>query len=184
MEQQVLEQSDVPEEPGQTVANGPTIAPQYSPLRVPPKPHSPQGECLGRRAGETNFVMVDRPFSMLGRLRSFKYAFQGIGTIMRTQHSAWLHALATTGVVVVGLLFGISVPEWCWIILAIMAVWTAEALNTAFELLCDVASPEFHPLVQKAKDTAAGAVLISAVGSAVIGLCILVPHAMRVFGGS
>jgi len=183
VEQKVLEQSDVLEEPGQAVANGPAIAPPYIPLSVPPKPHLPQKERLGRRAGETNFVIVDRPFSMLGRLRSFKYAFQGIGTIMRTQHSAWLHALATTGVIVVGLLFGISGPEWCWIILAIMGVWTAEALNTAFELLCDVASPEFHPLVKKATDAAAGAVLISAVGSAIIGLCILVPHAMRFFGG-
>lgn len=128
--------------------------------------------------------MVDRPFSLRGRLRSFKYAFQGIGIIMKTQHSAWLHGLATTGVTAAGLLFGISGPEWCWIILAVMGVWTAEALNTAFELLCDVASPQFHPLVQKAKDASAGAVLISAAGSAVIGLCILVPHAMRFFAAT
>ena len=162
---------------------GAAIAPPYIPQRVPPEPHSPQAEHPGRRAGETNFVMVDRPFSMHGRLRSFKYAFQGIGIIVRTQHSAWLHILATAGVIVTGLLFGISGAEWCWIILAIMGVWTAEALNTAFELLCDVASPEFHPLVKKAKDTSAGAVLISAVGSAITGLCILVPHAIRFFNG-
>jgi diacylglycerol kinase (ATP) len=58
-----------------------------------------------------------------------------------------------------------------------MAVWTAEALNTALEFLADVASPQFHPLVEKAKDVAAGAVLISAVGSTTIALLIFGPHA-------
>ena len=51
---------------------------------------------------------------------------------------------------------------------AIVSVWTAEALNTALELLCDVASPEFHPLIETAKDVAAGAVLICAAGAMVI----------------
>ena len=60
--------------------------------------------------------------------------------------------------------------------LAIVSVWTAEALNTAFEFLCDVASPEFHPLVAKAKDVAAGAVLITAVGASLVGLLVLGPH--------
>ena len=60
--------------------------------------------------------------------------------------------------------------------LAIISVWTAEALNTAFEFLTDVASPEFHPLAAKAKDVAAGAVLIAAIGSVVIGLLILGPY--------
>jgi diacylglycerol kinase (ATP) len=61
-------------------------------------------------------------------------------------------------------------------VVAIIAVWTAEALNTALEFLADVASPEFHPLVEKAKDVAAGAVLMSAVGSVVIAILILGPN--------
>jgi len=75
--------------------------------------------------------------------------------------------------------FRLSASEWCWMVIAIMAVWTAEALNTAFEFLADVASPEFHPLVEKAKDVAAGAVLISAGGSVVIALLILGPYTLR-----
>jgi diacylglycerol kinase (ATP) len=67
-------------------------------------------------------------------------------------------------------------------VLAIVSVWTAEALNTAFEFLCDVASPEFHPLVAKAKDVAAGAVLIAAVGATLIGLLVLGPHLLRALG--
>jgi diacylglycerol kinase (ATP) len=60
-----------------------------------------------------------------------------------------------------------------------MAVWTAEALNTAFEFLADAASPEFHPLVKQSKDVAAGAVLISAIGSTVIGFLVIGPHVLE-----
>ena len=158
---------------------GPTIDLPYIPHRVESPPRPDGEDRFGRRSGEINFVEVDRPFSLRGRLKSFRYAIGGIAIILKTQHSAWLHALATAGVCAAGLTFGITAAQWCWIVLAIMGVWTAEALNTAFELLCDVASPEYHPLVKKAKDASAGAVLISAVGSAVIGLCILGPHLAR-----
>ena len=63
-----------------------------------------------------------------------------------------------------------------WIVLAISIVWTAEALNTAFEFLADAASPEFHPLVRDAKDVAAGAVLITALAAAVIGAIVCWPY--------
>ena len=78
----------------------------------------------------------------------------------------------------VGFNFGLTKAEWCWIVLAITSVWAAEALNTAFEFLTDVASPEFHPLAGKAKDVAAGAVLITAIGAVVIGLIVLGPYAI------
>lgn len=133
-------------------------------------------------------LTADKPpdreqFTVRGRVRSFRYAIRGLGSMLKSQHNAWLHAVATILVVFLGLLFGLSDPEWCWLVLAVMAVWTAEALNTALEFLADVASPEFHPLVGKAKDVAAGAVLISAVGSAVIGLLVLGPHAWRFLSG-
>ena len=79
-------------------------------------------------------------------------------------------------VVTAGFFFQISRTEWCWIILAIAMVWTAEALNTAFEFLADVASPEFHPTVRDAKDVAAGAVLVTAVAATIIGGLIFWPH--------
>jgi diacylglycerol kinase (ATP) len=118
----------------------------------------------------------DESLTFTGRLRSFRCALQGIGVMLRTQHNAWIHAAATVVVGVAGVAFGLSVSEWCWIVLAIVAVWTAEALNTAFELLTDVASPTFHPIAGKAKDVAAGAVLISAVGSIVIAALIFGPR--------
>ena len=111
-----------------------------------------------------------------GRLRSVRYALRGIGVMIRGQHNAWLHAAATVAVLALGLWLGLSAAEWCWIVLAVVAVWTAEALNTAFELLTDVASPGFHPIAGKAKDVAAGAVLITAIGAVLIGVLILGPH--------
>lgn len=116
-----------------------------------------------------------------GRLRSMQCAVKGVGVMVRSQHNAWIHAVATIAVTVCGLIVRLSRLEWCWIVLAIVAVWTAEALNTALEFLTDVASPSFHPIAGRAKDVAAGAVLIAASGSVVIGLLVLGPHLFRWF---
>ncbi len=118
-----------------------------------------------------------------GRLRSFRCAFAGIRMMIVSQQNAWIHPAATAVVVVVGLYFGLTNAEWCSIVLAVISVWTAEALNTAFEFLTDLASPEFHPLDGKAKDVAAGAVLITAIGSVIIGVLVLGPHAMAMIRG-
>jgi diacylglycerol kinase (ATP) len=112
-------------------------------------------------------------------LRSFAFAARGIRTMLATQHNAWIHLGATLAVVAVGLSLGISRLDWVALVLAIVSVWMAEAINTAFEFLCDVASPEFHPLVEKAKDIAAGAVLIGAIGAATVGLLVLGPPLLR-----
>jgi diacylglycerol kinase (ATP) len=115
-------------------------------------------------------------FSLRARLRSFEDAGRGLRTLLVTQHNARIHAVAS--VLVLGLAAGLGVTrvEGCLLALAIAAVWTAEALNTALELLCDVASPEFHPTVGRAKDVAAGGVLAMAAGAAVVGLLVLVPR--------
>jgi diacylglycerol kinase (ATP) len=120
-------------------------------------------------------------FSVGGRLRSFQHALRGIAELLGTQHNAWIHALATLAVVIFGWALGVSALEWCALVLAMMVVWVAEALNTAFEYLCDVVSPDYHPLVGKAKDIAAGAVLMSAIGAAMVGLIIFLPRLSHLF---
>src|SRR4030095_15146093 len=111
-----------------------------------------------------------------GRIRSLKCARKGIWVMISTQHNAWIHAAFTIAVVALGLYLHLTKAEWGLIIVAIVSVWTAEAFNTAFEFLTDVASPEFHPLAEKAKDVAAGAVLITAIGSVLIGLLVFGPY--------
>ena len=122
-----------------------------------------------------------RAFQFTGRIRSFRDAIAGIFRMIRSQHNAWIHAIATAGVIVGGLFFQLSRGEWCWIVLAISTVWTAESLNTAVEFLADAASPKFHPIVRDAKDVAAGAVLITASASVVIGAIIFLPHVIAMF---
>ena len=101
--------------------------------------------------------------------------------MVHCQHNAWLHAIATAIVITAGVILQISAPDWCWIIIAISLVWTAEAFNTAFEFLADVASPAFHPLVRDAKDVAAGAVLITAIAAAFVGAIIFWPYVASLF---
>ena len=119
---------------------------------------------------------MNSPFEFTGRIRSFKYAFCGLFHLLRSQHNAWIHTFITVLVVLAGLCFRLTAAEWCWIVLATTLVWTAEALNTAIELLADATTKEFHPLIGQAKDVAAGAVLLTAVGASIIGLIIFWPH--------
>ena len=118
-------------------------------------------------------------FSFTGRVRSFRHAFRGIGLMLHSQHNAWIHALATMLVLILGYFCQLTSQEWISVLIVVVAVWTTEALNTAFEFLCDVASPDFHPMVKNAKDIAAGAVLLSALGAVCIGLLIFGPHVLK-----
>jgi diacylglycerol kinase (ATP) len=118
-------------------------------------------------------------FTVVGRVKSFHYAFAGLWLMLRTQHNAWLHLSATVAVLAAGLALGVRPADWRWLIAALAVVWTAEAMNTAFEHLCDVVSPEFHAGVQRCKDIAAGAVLICAIAAAVLGAITFWPY---VFG--
>jgi diacylglycerol kinase (ATP) len=118
----------------------------------------------------------NRPFQFTGRVRSFRYAIAGIMRMVRCQHNAWIHLFATVAVVAAGFFFQLSRLEWCWIVVAMSLVWTAEALNTAFEFLADAASPSFSPTVRDAKDVAAGAVLLTAIASTIIGGVIFWPY--------
>ncbi len=115
-------------------------------------------------------------FSLRARCRSFHYALQGIGFTLRSQHNAWLHLLAAVLVCLAGWLLGVSAADWRWLIILIALVWFAELMNTAFEYLCDVVAPEFHPAVKRAKDIAAGAVLICALCAALIGILVFWPY--------
>ena len=124
---------------------------------------------------------ASRPFEFTGCIRSFRYAIAGLIRMIRCQHNAWIHAAATVVSIALGVLFKLSAGEWCWIVLAIAIVWTAEALNTAFEFLADAASPNFHPIVKDAKDVAAGAVLITASAAIIIGAIVFWPHVAPLF---
>lgn len=109
------------------------------------------------------------------RLNSFKYAINGIRLLFTTQIHGKFHLLVGIFVVAAGFFFDISTTEWCFIVLSIAMVMSAEGFNTAIEKLTDLVSPDYHPLAGQAKDLAAGAVLIFALGTLVIGFIIFLP---------
>jgi len=115
------------------------------------------------------------------RIRSFKYAFNGIAELFAHEPNMRIHLLAACAVVFAGVWFSISPTEWAMIAIAIAMVIGGEAMNTAIEHLADVVSPEFHPLVKKAKDVAAAAVFLLALGAAAVGMIIFLPRIMALF---
>ncbi len=113
------------------------------------------------------------------RMASFGHAVRGVGAALRSEVHLRFHAVATVVVVGLGLYYGIARLEWALVALAVAAVWAAELVNTAIEALTDLASPHYHALAGRAKDVAAGAVLLAALGALVVGALVFGP---RVFG--
>lgn len=108
-------------------------------------------------------------------LASFGYAIQGIRTALLSEPHLRFHALATAAVVALGAWLRVSRHDWALLALAVGAVWTAELLNTAVETIINLVSPDFHPLAGRAKDVAAGAVLLMALAAVVVGLLVFGP---------
>jgi diacylglycerol kinase (ATP) len=115
-------------------------------------------------------------FDLRERAASFYHAGRGILLMVRSQHNAWIHLLATAGVIIAGYLTVLSRLEWCALVFAFGLVWVAEALNTALEFLADEVSMAQRERLGNAKDAGAGGVLLAAIAAAVIGLIVFVPH--------
>ncbi|MBN1688351.1 MAG: diacylglycerol kinase family protein [Candidatus Omnitrophica bacterium] len=115
------------------------------------------------------------PFSFLEWFKSFRYAAVGMWDMLRTEHNAWVHAIVTVFVLGFSVWLRISGLEFSMIVMAVVGVWAAEAFNTVLEIVMNMISPEYSRAAQRAKDIAAGGVLIASIGSAIIGLFILGP---------
>ena len=110
-----------------------------------------------------------------GLIRSFYFAFAGLGYLFKTQRNARIEL--TLGIFACGLgaWLHISRTEWAIIAFTIALVLILEGLNTAVEAAVDLSSPNFHPLAKAAKDLAAAMVLIASIASLAVGLLILGP---------
>lgn len=114
-------------------------------------------------------------------VNSFGYAFEGIFTCIRKERNMKIHCTAIVLVVLAGLFFRITVEQWCICLILFGIVASLELVNTAVEAVVDLVTEEKKPLAKIAKDTAAGAVLFSAIISAVIGCIIFLPYLLDLF---
>lgn len=108
-------------------------------------------------------------------LKSFGFAFEGIFNTFRSERNIKIHGAFMVAVVICGFIFRISLAEWFFCLVLFGLVTSLELVNTAIEAVVDLATKEQKPLAKKAKDAAAGAVLVSAIFAAIIGLFIFVP---------
>lgn len=119
--------------------------------------------------------MKQEKFSFKKRLKSFSHAFNGITTLLHDEHNSRIHVATMAAVVIFGLILGLSSTEWCIVALCCGGVLMAEAMNSAIEAIADLVSPEYHPLIKKAKDVGAAGVLMMAIAAATAGLIIFIP---------
>jgi diacylglycerol kinase (ATP) len=114
-------------------------------------------------------------FSLSRRGRSLYHALTGIRRFFKTEHNAWLHLAATIGVLALAIIYRLNSMETVLLVFAMGFVWAAELFNTCIEKVMDFISTEKHPQIKLIKDMAAGAVLIAAITSLVIGLILFIP---------
>jgi diacylglycerol kinase (ATP) len=112
---------------------------------------------------------------MIRFINSLKFAFNGIRELLLRHRNAQIEFFFALLAILFGLFLRISAMEWIALVLCICAVLALEGLNSALEQVVDLVSPDHHPLAGKAKDLAAGAVLLAAVGAAVVGAILFIP---------
>jgi diacylglycerol kinase len=116
-----------------------------------------------------------KQFSIRKRLSSFKFAINGLRSLIRYEHNSRIHLLAAILVIVAAVVFKVSVVEWLFLIGAIALVFMAELFNSAIEKLADYVSPEYQEKIKIVKDYCAAAVLIISIAAAIAGLMIFIP---------
>ena len=114
-------------------------------------------------------------------INSFKYAFQGIGTVIKKERNMKIHITMMILVIISGIIFKISTMEWFTCIILFALVIGSEMINTAIETVVDLVMPNINDKAKITKDSAAGAVLVQAIAASIIGLIIFIPKFIALF---
>lgn len=109
----------------------------------------------------------------------FKFAAEGILYSFRTQRNMRIHFAAAVLVLCLAAFLHLSKSEFVYLLFAIFLVLIAEMINSAIELAVDLYRLEYHPLAKAAKDVSAGAVLLAAVNSVIIGILVFYPYLLK-----
>jgi diacylglycerol kinase (ATP) len=114
-------------------------------------------------------------FSWKARVKSFKYAWEGIVSFFKTEHNAQIHLAISVLVLLLSVTLKLTKLEAIAVVFSIAFVWVAEMINTVIEKSMDFIAPGKHPQVKLIKDIAAGAVLVAAIAAAITGCLIFIP---------
>jgi diacylglycerol kinase (ATP) len=125
--------------------------------------------------------MDNNKFAIRDRLKSFRFAFNGIRILLIHEHNAWVHLFAVVCVILTAFLLKISILEWVTIVIVIGFVIALEAINSSIEKLSDFVSPEKHNQIKIVKDLSAAGVLLSAITAVIVGLLIFMPKLIAIF---
>ncbi len=109
-------------------------------------------------------------------IKSFKFAFSGLGALLKKEQNFRVHVLAALVVIFFGCFFSIKLWQWCLIVLMITLVFLLEMMNTVFERLVDIYKPRLHTYAKEIKDIMSAMVLIVALASVIIALIIFIPY--------
>jgi diacylglycerol kinase (ATP) len=116
---------------------------------------------------------------IIGRVKSLKYAAQGIWILATSEHSVIAQLCFALLFICSGFYFNITATEWMIQILAIGLVLGIEGLNTAIEKIADFIHPHHHPAIGRIKDMAAGGVLFAGLAGGITILIIYIPHILK-----
>jgi diacylglycerol kinase len=114
-------------------------------------------------------------FSFKSRMGSFRFALNGMRSLLKYEHNSRIHLIAALIAIALGIIFKLKLSEWSLLTLIIGIVFITELLNSSLESLADRIDPEWNEQIRKAKDYAAAAVLVSAVIALAIGCFIFIP---------
>jgi diacylglycerol kinase (ATP) len=125
--------------------------------------------------------MKPHKFSLKSRLGSFRFALNGLSSLLKNEHNSRIHLIAATVAIIMGILLKLSIYEWPLLVIVIGIVFIAELLNSSIESLANLLDPEWNEMIMRAKDFGAGAVLISAIVAVIAGGLIFIPKLLDLF---
>ncbi len=141
-----------------------------------PSPEQPQRPEPAPRGPSAPPIPPTSKGELIAFFNSFIYAWHGLIYAVRTQRNARVHMILGTFAILLGVVLHISPVEFAMVFIAITLVFIAEMFNTVAEACIDLVTREYHPLARIAKDVAAGAVLLNAMLSVLIGALVFIPH--------
>jgi diacylglycerol kinase (ATP) len=119
--------------------------------------------------------MKSNKFILRSRLESFKFALNGLLSLLKNEHNSRIHLIGAIAAIIMGIIVKLNYYEWSMVIIVIGIVFLAELLNSSIESLADIIDPDWNELIMRAKDYSAAAVLISAIIAIVVGCLIFIP---------